>query len=185
NEYIATEIERVPRKAIGARRDERGLWRKRDHAHLVDVEMECRPEAQEESEAQQKDSHPLRKRERDSQEAKKEIHPGADETQTQPNDDDADVVKGALEKNDKRGERAQGPSRCFCETGPLPELRDSALKRRPQLIPSSCRPCFHVFPSTSRRVPELGQFLLQQLAVSLQLVDQLRGLSLRLARLGL
>src|SRR5215831_14358149 len=46
DEHVAAEIQWVARKAIRSRGDERGLWCKRDHAHLVDVEMECRPEAQ-------------------------------------------------------------------------------------------------------------------------------------------
>src|SRR5262245_15575360 len=50
DEHVAAEIQWIPRKAIRPRGDERGLWRKRDHAHLVDVEIECRPGAQEESE---------------------------------------------------------------------------------------------------------------------------------------
>jgi hypothetical protein len=98
NEDIAAEIQRIPRKAIGARGDERVLWFKRDDTHVVNVEMECRPEAQEESEPQEKQSPCLREREDERGDAQKRIHHSAQVRDAEPHDDDADVVKSAFEK---------------------------------------------------------------------------------------
>src|SRR5262249_9698082 len=100
NEYVSAEIERIPRKAIRAGRNQRILRLKRDNAHLARIEMDRRPDTYEKPERQKQQGSRLRERGSEPGNSQKRVCKRASVRDRQSDSDDADVVKNALEKID-------------------------------------------------------------------------------------
>src|SRR5262249_30286899 len=100
NEHIATQVERVAGVPIRTRGDECLLGFERDHPHLMSVEMGRGPHTKEES--GDKDQPPSRDRtSRDEgSDSQNPVDSRAEECPPQSHDDDAEIVKDALEQSD-------------------------------------------------------------------------------------
>src|SRR5262245_5246819 len=96
DEDVAAKIQRIPRKAIWARGNEGRLWFERDYAHVVNIEMERRPEAHEKSEPQKEHGRGRREGRAEGGKAEKRVKHSAQVRDTETYDDDAGVVEGAL-----------------------------------------------------------------------------------------
>src|SRR5690348_12426544 len=97
NEHVAAEIERVPRKSIGPRRDERRLRLERDDPHATRIEMKRRPGAQQKPHDQEKPSGDSRQRTVEFADAEQRIEQRADPSDAETDDYDAGIVKDAFE----------------------------------------------------------------------------------------
>jgi hypothetical protein len=101
NEHVSAEIERISRKTIRAGRDERLLRLERDHTHFMRIKIDRRPDTYEKSKRQKQQCCHFHERGSERGNAQKRIHSRAKVRDTEPHDDDADVVKNALEKIDE------------------------------------------------------------------------------------
>src|SRR5215475_3749375 len=96
NEHVAAEVERIPRKAVGAGSNQRPLRRQRDHPHPVLVEMESRPHAQQEAGEQQCAASHGRGGRPKVMKPGEPIDVAADQPNSETDDYDADVVQNAF-----------------------------------------------------------------------------------------
>src|SRR5262249_42901279 len=98
NENVSTEIERIPRKAIWARGDERFLRLEGNHPHAVFVKVERRPHAYQKSNRDKQEPRGLDERKSELRKAQEPIHDRAGVRPGESHKNDADVVKNTLEK---------------------------------------------------------------------------------------